>query len=76
MTRQPCQQVLLGQQDRGIGIREHERHPFLGISGIDRGVCAAGFEHGEHRYDHLHRALGTDRHHHSGPNSEPTKAAG
>src|SRR5207244_12377383 len=47
-------------QPADIAIREHEAQAIFRISRIERQVRAAGFQHREHRHNHIYRALETN----------------
>ena len=57
VLRQHGRQALLRQQDRHLGVLEHERLPLPGVLRIERHVGATGLEHAEQRRDHLRRPL-------------------
>ena len=58
----PSTSALLGQEHRGLAIRQHERQPRLRIRRVQRDIGAAGFENAEEPDDHLQGALHTDAH--------------
>jgi hypothetical protein len=45
--------VLLGDEDGGVAVLEHEVDACGGIFRVDGDVCAAGLEDGEHGHDHV-----------------------
>ena len=56
-ARQPVEQTLLRQQNRGGRVLECEREPVGRILGVERDVRTARLQDGEDRDDELQRAL-------------------
>ena len=63
---QDREQVLIGDEDLGVGILHHEEQALRGVGGIQRQIGAAGLERTQRRGHHVLVAAQHDAYHAAG----------
>lgn len=64
-----------GHQRLRCGVRQHERQPLRGVTGVQRQVRGARLQHAESRHDQLRRPWERHRNHILGAHPEPGEVA-
>ena len=71
-----AEQLRAGEDDRGAGLRQHERQPLARVGGDQRQVGATGLEGGQVAEDQLGRGVEEDADRDLGADAEAAQAAG